>query len=98
MSEPSKQTYNSYLIFLMGQLISIIGSSVVFFAVIWWITIETESAIVISIFIHIKCGILVGYNRIHEKGKDLIGNYQMINYLYRQPLWQSTFYNNPCIM
>jgi len=49
MSEPSKQTYNSYLIFLMGQLISIIGSSVVFFAVIWWITIETESAIVISI-------------------------------------------------
>jgi len=33
----------------MGQLISIIGSSVVFFAVIWWITIETESAVFISI-------------------------------------------------
>ena len=49
MSDPSKHTYNQYLIFLMGQLISIIGSSVVFFAVIWWITIETESAVFISI-------------------------------------------------
>ena len=49
MSDPNKQTYNHYLIFLMGQLISIIGSSVVFFAIIWWITIETESAVFISI-------------------------------------------------
>lgn len=49
MSEVTNETYIQYLLFFMGQLISIIGSSVVFFAVIWWITIESESAVFISI-------------------------------------------------
>jgi len=32
-----------YIIFWIGQLISLLGSSVVQFTIIWWITVETES-------------------------------------------------------
>ncbi|MFX0140149.1 MAG: MFS transporter [Candidatus Hodarchaeota archaeon] len=42
-------TFRSYLFFWIGQLISLLGSSIVQFALIWWITVETESAIILSI-------------------------------------------------
>ncbi|MDR0498134.1 MAG: hypothetical protein LBH03_00165 [Holophagales bacterium] len=32
-----------------GQAFSLLGSSVVQFAVIWWLTIQTESAIVLTL-------------------------------------------------
>jgi DHA3 family macrolide efflux protein-like MFS transporter len=41
--------FRNYLIFWMGQLFSILGSSVVFFAIQWWITDTTEDPIAISI-------------------------------------------------
>lgn len=47
---PSEQEkFRSYIFLLIGQLISLLGSSIVMFAIIWWITIETESAIILSI-------------------------------------------------
>jgi len=42
-------TFRHYLFFLMGQLISLLGSSVVNFALIWWITIESQSATIVSL-------------------------------------------------
>lgn len=42
-------TFRSYLFFWSGQLISLLGSSVAQFAIIWWITLETESALYLSI-------------------------------------------------
>jgi len=41
--------FRKYLIFWIGQLFSILGSSVVFFALQWWITDITEDPIAISI-------------------------------------------------
>ncbi|MFX1418085.1 MAG: MFS transporter [Promethearchaeota archaeon] len=43
------QTFSSYIFFWIGQLISLLGSSIVQFAIIWWITLETESAVFLSI-------------------------------------------------
>jgi len=43
------KSFKSYLLFWFGQNISLLGSSIVQFAIIWWITVETESAIFLSI-------------------------------------------------
>ncbi|MFW9999777.1 MAG: MFS transporter [Candidatus Hodarchaeota archaeon] len=45
----SNQKFTSYILFWVGQLISLLGSSIVQFAIIWWITLETESAVFLSI-------------------------------------------------
>lgn len=45
----SDKSFRSYLLFWLGQNISLLGSSIVRFAIIWWITVETESAIFLSI-------------------------------------------------
>ncbi|MFW9878082.1 MAG: MFS transporter [Candidatus Thorarchaeota archaeon] len=45
----SNKSFRSYLLFWLGQNISLLGSSIVRFAIIWWITVETESAIILSI-------------------------------------------------
>jgi DHA3 family macrolide efflux protein-like MFS transporter len=42
-------TLRNYLFFWIGQLVSLLGSSIVQFSIIWWITVETESAIFLSI-------------------------------------------------
>jgi DHA3 family macrolide efflux protein-like MFS transporter len=42
-------TFRSYLLFWSGQLVSLLGSSVAQFVIIWWITLETESAVYLSI-------------------------------------------------
>ncbi len=42
-------SFASYIFFWMGQLVSILGSSIVYFALTWWLTDITESAIVLSI-------------------------------------------------
>jgi DHA3 family macrolide efflux protein-like MFS transporter len=45
----TKETFRSYLIFWIGQLFSLLGSSVVQFVVIWWINVETGSPVYLSI-------------------------------------------------
>lgn len=47
--QPDENTYKNYLFFWVGQIFSIFGSSVVFFVLIWWITVTTVDPIAISI-------------------------------------------------
>jgi DHA3 family macrolide efflux protein-like MFS transporter len=42
-------TFRSYLFFWSGQLVSLLGSSVAQFVIIWWITLETGSALYLSV-------------------------------------------------
>lgn len=42
-------SFKSYLFFWSGQLASILGSSVVYFVLLWWLVDETKSAIALSI-------------------------------------------------
>ena len=44
-----KSSFKSYLFFWSGQLASILGSSVVYFVLLWWLVDETKSAIALSI-------------------------------------------------
>lgn len=48
-SAPTSNTFKSYISFWTGQMFSLLGSSIVQFVVIWWVTIETESPIYLSI-------------------------------------------------
>jgi DHA3 family macrolide efflux protein-like MFS transporter len=41
MSDPTNKTFIHYLVFWIGQLISLLGSSIINFVVIWWIVKET---------------------------------------------------------
>ena len=41
--------FRSYLTFWSGQLVSLLGSSVAQFVIIWWITLKTESALYLSL-------------------------------------------------
>ena len=43
-----KSSFKNYLYFWSGQLVSILGSSVVYFVTVWWLVDETESAIALS--------------------------------------------------
>lgn len=47
--DPTMKTFRHYLIFWIGQLFSLLGSSIVQFVVIWWITEITGSAVLLSI-------------------------------------------------
>lgn len=50
METPANQTtFRSYLFFWSGQLVSLLGSSISQFVIIWWITLETESTLFLSI-------------------------------------------------
>ena len=42
-------TFRNYLFFWCGQLVSLLGSSIVQFAIIWWITVETGSALYLAL-------------------------------------------------
>ncbi|UCF59103.1 MAG: MFS transporter [Candidatus Bathyarchaeota archaeon] len=48
-TKASETTFRSYLFFWSGQLASLLGSSIAQFVIIWWITIETQSAVYLSI-------------------------------------------------
>jgi DHA3 family macrolide efflux protein-like MFS transporter len=41
MSNPTTNTFKNYLLFWIGQLFSLLGSSIIHFVVIWWITVVT---------------------------------------------------------
>ncbi len=45
----TKKTFRHYLYFMFGQQFSLLGSGIVGFVIAWWITIETQSAIFLSI-------------------------------------------------
>jgi DHA3 family macrolide efflux protein-like MFS transporter len=45
----NKTTFRSYLFFWFGQLISLLGSSIAQFVIVWWITLETESTLYLSL-------------------------------------------------
>lgn len=47
--QATQTTFRSYLFFWSGQLVSLLGSSIAQFVIIWWITIETESAVYLSL-------------------------------------------------
>jgi DHA3 family macrolide efflux protein-like MFS transporter len=47
--QASQVTFRSYLFFWLGQLVSLLGSSIAQFVIIWWITLETGSALYLSI-------------------------------------------------
>ncbi len=60
-SEPTTHTYNQFKRLWIGQLISILGSEVVQFALIWWITVDTNSSyfLSLSMFLAFVPGILI---------------------------------------
>ncbi len=45
----TEHTFKGYLIFWIGQIFSLLGSSITQFAIIWWLTETTGSAIILSI-------------------------------------------------
>lgn len=47
--QADNKTFKNYLFFWIGQIFSIFGSSIVFFVLVWWITVTTEDPIAISI-------------------------------------------------
>ena len=50
----TKKTYRNYLFFWSGQLFSLFGSSIVFFALIWWITVETGNPVLLATAIFLR--------------------------------------------
>ncbi|MFX1411483.1 MAG: hypothetical protein ACFFA6_14120, partial [Promethearchaeota archaeon] len=44
-----KKTFRHYLYFLFGQQFSMLGSLIVGFVITWWLTVETGSAVILSI-------------------------------------------------
>jgi len=52
MNEQSKantSTFRSYLAFWIGQLVSLFGSSVAQFVIVWWVMLETESPLYLGL-------------------------------------------------
>jgi DHA3 family macrolide efflux protein-like MFS transporter len=48
VSQADRSSFRSYLAFFGGQQASMLGSSVVQFVIVWWITVETKSALYLS--------------------------------------------------
>ena len=46
---PDTSTFRSYLFFWIGQLVSLLGSSIVQFSIIWYITILTQSPLMLAV-------------------------------------------------
>lgn len=50
MSETaSKKTFRDYIFFMFGQQFSLLGSLIIGFSITWWLTVETGSALILSI-------------------------------------------------
>jgi DHA3 family macrolide efflux protein-like MFS transporter len=60
-NQANQKTFRSYLMFWSGQLFSLFGSMVVYFVIIWWITVETQSLMYLAIasFLYIICQVIV---------------------------------------
>lgn len=47
--QANQTTFRSYLLFWIGQLTSLLGSSIAQFVIIWWITLETGNPLYLSL-------------------------------------------------
>ena len=47
--QPNSKTLGDYIVVLVGHMISLFGSSVVYFILLWWITVETQSVLYLSL-------------------------------------------------
>ena len=47
--ENNKQSLKNYFLFFSGQQISLLGSTIVQFVLIWWITLETKSELILGL-------------------------------------------------
>jgi len=47
--QANRVTFRNYLFFWLGQQASLLGSSIAQFVIIWWITLETRSALYLSL-------------------------------------------------
>ncbi|TFG21018.1 MAG: MFS transporter [Promethearchaeota archaeon] len=45
---PTIKTFRQYIVIWIGQILSLLGSSIVQFTMIWWITTETQSSMYLS--------------------------------------------------
>ena len=45
---PTKKSFHHYLFFWIGQIFSLFGSQVAIFVLIWWLEVETQNPIVLS--------------------------------------------------
>ncbi|MBY9002401.1 MAG: MFS transporter [Candidatus Lokiarchaeota archaeon] len=45
----SNKTFSRYLLFWIGQLFSILGSSIIHFVIVWWITVVTGNAVLLGV-------------------------------------------------
>ncbi|MFX0074938.1 MAG: MFS transporter, partial [Candidatus Hermodarchaeota archaeon] len=48
-STATKQTLTHYVFFWIGQLFSLLGSSIIQFVIVWWITVESKNLTIISV-------------------------------------------------
>jgi DHA3 family macrolide efflux protein-like MFS transporter len=48
-SIPSKYNFRGYLFFWSGQLFSLLGSSIIHFVIIWWLTVVTGDPVILSL-------------------------------------------------
>ncbi|MBD3191224.1 MAG: MFS transporter [Candidatus Heimdallarchaeota archaeon] len=55
----SQRSFHQYLIFWIGQIFSLLGSSIVQFAIIWWVTIEYQSELYLGIAAFLSMGVFV---------------------------------------
>ncbi|NVM43655.1 MAG: MFS transporter [Candidatus Lokiarchaeota archaeon] len=46
---PTKKSFRQYLYFMTGQQFSLLGSGIIGFVITWWITIETQSVLYLSL-------------------------------------------------
>ena len=46
---PTKKSFRHYLYFMAGQQFSILGSGIIGFVITWWITVETQSILYLSL-------------------------------------------------
>jgi MFS transporter, DHA3 family, macrolide efflux protein len=46
---PTKKSFHHYLYFWIGQVFSLFGSQVAIFVLIWWLEVETQNPIILSI-------------------------------------------------
>ena len=58
-SAASRKTLSSYLIFWSGQILSLLGSTIVLFVLIWWVVVEYSSPIYLSIAYLVGIGVQV---------------------------------------
>ncbi|MFX1312903.1 MAG: MFS transporter, partial [Promethearchaeota archaeon] len=49
LSDPTDKTFRSYIFFWLGQLFSLLGSSIIGFVITWWIADTTRSPIFLSV-------------------------------------------------